>query len=315
MPSIAEAPDDPKYNIKAVSEQTGIPPVTLRAWERRYRLLKPRRTRGNYRLYSERDVEVLRWVKRRVDNGQPVSRAADEFLAFRRNDNWPAQAPAPPPAPTQRSPVPPAIFAQRLYAALVALDEAAAGAILSEANAMFDVADVCLQIAQPCLVEIGEAWSRGEVGISTEHFASQYLRGRLTTLFQSYPVNVRAPRVVVGCAPDEFHDIGSLMLSIFLRRAGYRVEFLGANVHIEDLINFVRERRPALICLSASLEPAVRGLRRVEQRLAALRPRPKFAFGGRIFTAKPALPQTVPGLYLGSNAEDAVTRVRDLLPL
>jgi hypothetical protein len=43
MATIEDLPDDPKYTIKSVSTQTGIRPVTLRAWERRYELLSPHR--------------------------------------------------------------------------------------------------------------------------------------------------------------------------------------------------------------------------------------------------------------------------------
>ncbi len=60
MPTPADLSDAPKHTIKTVCAQTGILPVTLRAWERRYKLLKPQRTSGNYRLYSDRDIAVLR---------------------------------------------------------------------------------------------------------------------------------------------------------------------------------------------------------------------------------------------------------------
>ena len=52
----------PVYNIKAVSRLVGLLPVTLRAWERRYGLPAPSRGEQGYRLYSERDLHVLRWL-------------------------------------------------------------------------------------------------------------------------------------------------------------------------------------------------------------------------------------------------------------
>lgn len=97
MDTIADFSDAPKYTIKIVCAQTGIRAVTLRAWERRYGLLTPRRTEGNYRLYSERDVAVLRWLKGRVDGGLSISRAAAELDEMRRSGAWPQ--PAPPLAP------------------------------------------------------------------------------------------------------------------------------------------------------------------------------------------------------------------------
>jgi methanogenic corrinoid protein MtbC1 len=315
MPSIAELSDKPKHTIKNVCAQTGILPVTLRAWERRYKLLKPQRTSGNYRLYSDRDIALLRWVKSRVEGGTPIGRVADEFHTLRRAGQWPEAAPTPPPAPRVESATPPDAFAKRLYAALTTLDESQAGEVLREAHAVFDVSVVCLKIIQPCLYEIGEAWYRGELRIATEHFASQYLRGRLLSLFQAYPMRHSAPRIVVGCAPGEFHDIGSLMLALFLRREGYRVEFLGANVHLPDLANYAREQRPALIVLSASSEESAHSLRQMEARLAGMRPRPKLGYGGLAFNLNPALRKTVPGLYLGEDAAIAAARVRQLAPI
>jgi DNA-binding transcriptional MerR regulator len=315
MPTIVNLSDTPKFTIKTVCAQTGLLPVTLRAWERRYKLLKPQRTSGNYRLYSDRDIALLRWVKSRLENGMTIGRVADEFHAMRRAGRWPEAAPTPPPAPRVESATPPDAFAKRLYAALTTLDESQAGEVLREAHAVFDVSVVCLKIIQPCLYEIGEAWYRGELRIAAEHFASQYLRGRLLTLFQSYPMRHSAPRIVVGCAPDEFHDIGSLMLALFLRREGYRVEFLGANVHLLDLANYAREQRPALIGLSASLEESAHSLRQMDARLAGMRPRPRLGYGGLAFNLKPALRKTVPGIFLGEDGEQALAIIRKLLPI
>jgi DNA-binding transcriptional MerR regulator len=315
MPTIVNLSDTPKFTIKTVCAQTGLLPVTLRAWERRYKLLKPQRTSGNYRLYSDRDVALLRWVKSRLESGMTIGRVADEFHAMRRTGRWPEAAPTPPPAPALESATPPDVFAKRLYTALTALNEAEAAEVLREAHAVFDVAVVCLKIIQPCLYEIGEAWYRGELRIAAEHFASQYLRGRLLTLFQSYPMRHSAPRIVVGCAPDEFHDIGGLMLALFLRREGYRVEFLGANVHLGDLADYARDQRPALICLSASLEESAHSLRQMDARLAGMRPRPKLGYGGLAFNLKPALRKTVPGIFLGEDAEQDIAIVRELLPI
>ena len=65
----------PLYNIKAVVQSTSISPSTLRAWERRYNMCKPQRSESGYRLYSDRDVAVIRWLKAQVDAGMSISQA------------------------------------------------------------------------------------------------------------------------------------------------------------------------------------------------------------------------------------------------
>ena len=57
------------YAINAVSEMTDIPITTLRYWERRYAVVKPFRTAGGHRLYSQLDVERLRFLKAKIDDG------------------------------------------------------------------------------------------------------------------------------------------------------------------------------------------------------------------------------------------------------
>src|SRR5215470_3627885 len=65
----------PLFNTKAVVRQTGIPAPTLRAWERRYGILSPQRGPNDYRLYSERDIAIIRWLREQVENGLSISQA------------------------------------------------------------------------------------------------------------------------------------------------------------------------------------------------------------------------------------------------
>src|SRR5688572_7067863 len=67
----------PLYNLKAVIQETGLKPDTLRAWERRYGLPEPDRTSGGHRLYSQRDIEVLKWLIARQEEGLSISRAVE----------------------------------------------------------------------------------------------------------------------------------------------------------------------------------------------------------------------------------------------
>ncbi len=63
-----------KYNIKAIATMLGIEPGTLRAWERRYRIVKPIRNQAGHRLYSDEHVAILRWLMDKVDKGFPLDK-------------------------------------------------------------------------------------------------------------------------------------------------------------------------------------------------------------------------------------------------
>lgn len=67
------ADEAPLYNLKAVALQTGLKPDTLRAWERRCRLPCPTRSSGRQRLYSQHDIDVLRWLETRQHEGLTIA--------------------------------------------------------------------------------------------------------------------------------------------------------------------------------------------------------------------------------------------------
>ena len=64
------------YRIGAVARLTGIPPDTLRVWERRYAVVTPVRSDAGTRLYRAEDVSRLNLIKRLVDNGDAISHVA-----------------------------------------------------------------------------------------------------------------------------------------------------------------------------------------------------------------------------------------------
>ncbi len=67
----------PAFNLKVVLKETGLTADTLRAWERRYGLPVPQRTAGGHRLYSQRDIETIKWLMKRQTEGLSISRAVD----------------------------------------------------------------------------------------------------------------------------------------------------------------------------------------------------------------------------------------------
>jgi MerR family transcriptional regulator, light-induced transcriptional regulator len=314
MASIDEFPDDPKYTIKTVCAQTGIRPVTLRAWERRHEVLNPYRSDNRYRLYSERDVATLRWVKNRVDSGVSISNAVHELHSMQKNGVSPEAIPSAPLAAITATPgTPPDRYARELFQALLKHDEALAGDLLHEAHAIFDLMTIFTQVLYPALVDIGEAWYRGEIRVTTEHFASSFIRGRLLSLMQAYPSRRNAPYILVGCAPTEQHEIGSLMIAVLLRSNGYRVEYLGPDIPLDDLVDYAAYEHPTLICLSATSGSAAEELVGLQERLNKLRPPVNFGYGGRAFNVKSDLRAKVSGAFLGETLPDSMTTIKGLL--
>jgi methanogenic corrinoid protein MtbC1 len=325
QPLVLDAYSDlPLYNTKAVVHQTGVPAPTLRAWERRYGILTPRRGENDYRLYSERDMMLVAWLRERVESGMTISQAIAllrslESARRRGRRGRPAGASPGELAIAPLVEIGPERLSQSelggtLLAQLAGLDEFSANRTIAQALAVYSVEDVCINLFTPVLHEIGRLWEAGEVSVAVEHFASMLIRGQLVTLFRSAAGAEQGPVALVGCAPDELHEIGALMIAVMLRRAGGRVAYLGQSVEAEGLLATVGAVQPACVALSASLPEHVGGLAGIGRRLLARgREAPIFCFGGRAFQCDANLAAEVPGEYLGGDARAAVARLKKRL--
>ncbi|MGQ9490286.1 MAG: MerR family transcriptional regulator [Anaerolineae bacterium] len=302
----------PIYTIKTVVHETGIAPPTLRAWERRYGCLAPGRSKGGYRLYSERDIALLRWLKQQVDAGISISRAVALLEMHRKADDGLGQE-APSfvgMTPTGEGAQPGDVIVEELVRALLAFKEEVAEQLLSEAFALYSLDTVAEEIITPVLVEIGERWHRGEATIVQEHFATAFLRRRLTALFQAYEQPANGPLAVTGSAPAEWHDVGILLVSLALKRYGWRVVFLGQNVPAERFLDHIRNLRPDLICLSAAMSESARGLQAIYASvMAEPPPRPRLALGGRAFAFHPELATDFPAALIAATPRELIARL------
>jgi methanogenic corrinoid protein MtbC1 len=294
--------DLPLYNIQAVSAASGIPTITLRAWERRYGIPSPARDAKGYRLYSERDIAMVRWLKERVQHGVSIGRAVNVLNALQRGEI----------IPETTGTLDVSSLTDRLLDAVTRFDEAGISRAVNDALTVTTVEETCESLIQPALRAIGERWAEGELSPTHEHFASNILRGHLVQLARLSPAPHRTESVLIGCAPGEEHDIGALMVALFLRRRGFHVLYLGASVEADSYIRDVRRLAPAAACLSAATRDSAQELARLYR---GLRPVHDgiLAFGGWAFVGEPALADTVDGLYLGPDVSTAAQRLGELL--
>jgi MerR family transcriptional regulator, light-induced transcriptional regulator len=299
---------EPIYNMKAVVEATGISAATLRAWERRYGALSPGRTDSGYRLYSARDIAVLRWLKARVDEGMSISQAIG-LLAHRRPQESNSVRPAG--AGELRGP---RDARESLLGALTHFDEGAAERVLEEAFAVYGLESVAEQILTPAMVQIGQLWHEGRASTAAEHFATNYLRRKLDAIINAAPQATAGPLVVLGCGPGDWHELGLLLIHLMLRRRSVNTIYLGQNVPLAQFVEEMERLKPAIIVMGATTVDVVPGLIEIGAGVQAMpAPRPIFAFGGRVFVSEPELRTRVPGVFLGEDARTAVDHILALI--
>jgi MerR family transcriptional regulator, light-induced transcriptional regulator len=257
--------DDGVLRIGELSKRSGVSPELLRAWERRYGLLRPARSGGGLRLYSAADIERVRLMRQHLDDGLAAAQAAALALGA---DEPETAAPAA---------VSPAALREALAAALDGFDEARAQAVFDRALAATTLDTLLAEIVLPYLRELGERWKRGEVSIAHEHFASTLLRGRLLGLARGWGLG-RGPEAVLACLPGEQHELGLIAFGLALRARGWRIVYLGANTPLETVTEAAERLAPSLLVLAA-IAPA-----RVRQNIVALRRlarRHRVALGGQ----------------------------------
>lgn len=235
--------------IGEFARRVQVSPELLRAWERRYGLLKPIRSEGGFRLYTAEDEERVARMKLALDDGLSAAEAARRALAeVRPMDDLLDDARG------------------RLLAAAHTYDEVAVHAVLDEALAGFALETVLRELILPVLREVGDQWERGELEVGQEHFASHLIRERLLGLARLWGRG-GGPLAILACAPGERHDISLLAFGLLLRSHGWRILYLGADTPLETLgraVATTNPRRVVVVSFDPSLLDAVAaGLRRL----------------------------------------------------
>ncbi len=314
MSSIRE---EPFFNLKAVIKQTGLKPDTLRAWERRYGLPVPERSAGGHRLYSQRDISIIKWLMARQREGLSIKRAVQMWRQIEEEGRDPLRSPTPlaaqpaPPLATQIADGTVADLRQAWIDACLAYDERAAEQVLAQAFALYPPEVVCLDLLQKAVATIGEGWYEGQVTVQQEHFCSSLAMRRVEALVMAAPPPTQAGRVLVACPPEEYHVFGLLLLTLLLRRRGWEVVYLGANVPVERLETTVAAIHPHLVILAAQQLHSAATLLQAAELLE--REEVPLAYGGLVFNLVPEIRQRIPGHFLGEQLATAPQIVESLL--
>ncbi len=307
----------PTFNLKAVVKETGLKPDTLRAWERRYGLPQPQRSRGRHRLYSQHDIDTLKWLVARQEEGLSISRAVDLWhnLLEEGRDPLVTMPVASPLSSTSTKPLVSGDAQASLRGAwldaCLNFDEPAAENTLTHAFALFPAETVCLDIIRWGLAKVGNEWHAGKVTVQQEHFTSAMAMRRMQVLIAATALPTRQERILIACPPEEIHTFSPLLLTWLLRRQGWTTLYLGANVPLEQFKPTIQQIQPHITILTAQQLYTAATLREMGQVLNSIEI--PFAYGGLVFDLNPDLRLRIPGHYLGDTLEEAPALIEGLL--
>ena len=266
-------PSDGLVPIRTVSSLTGVNSVTLRAWERRYALIKPLRTPKGHRLYTMADVDLIHHVVALLDNGMSIGQVRQVLDAAQ-------ERPEPAPEPSFNF-SPWRGYQERLLQAITVFDEKELHAVYNEVLSLYPVDIVTSRLIVPLLRELGERWAQGLGSIAEEHFFSVFLRNELGARFHHLNPDRRGPKLLAACLPSEQHEVGLLLFALAALDRDYRVVLLGPNTPLSELPPVVERAAIQAIVLAGSADLAATVIERELPSLLQAVAVPVFV-GGRV---------------------------------
>ncbi len=244
MANSAATADQAWLPIRTVASLTGVNSVTLRAWERRYGLIRPVRTPKGHRLYSHQQVALIQRVLALAESGVPIGQMrqalADESAQAERGGRADA-------APWRG-------WRDRMAAAVARFDEPTLDGVYDEALALHPIEQTTRFLLMPLLASLGERWQKVAGGVAEEHFFAVFLRNKLGARFHHRHRLETGARLLAACAPGEHHEIGLLVFVLSAHDAGFRVIALGADTPLAEIAVAAKRTACRAVVISSSMD-------------------------------------------------------------
>jgi MerR family transcriptional regulator, light-induced transcriptional regulator len=293
-----------EFAIKAVAHATGLTVETLRAWERRYEAVVPRRDSMGRRAYSAADITRLRLLRSATELGHPISKVArlgpDDVARLVSEAGGQVRV-------ASRGQV----YVDRAVDAAQHCDSVAVEETLLSAIAILPPREVASSVIAPVLTEVGERWHRAQMTIAQEHMVSDIVRRLITNASRSYFLAENAPCLVLTTCSGERHELGILLCLWLAATRRCRTHYLGPDTPVHDIVQYATEVAADAVLISIVMPEHENPVRTQLGLLAALlQPRTEVWVGGR-----EALTMTKDQLPLGSVLLPSLTDFEQRLDL
>jgi MerR family transcriptional regulator, light-induced transcriptional regulator len=229
-----------EYSIKELEKLSGIKAHTIRIWEKRYKLIAPKRTSTNIRFYSDNDLKKIINIAIVNNSGVKISHiaklTADKLNKLVQQQNQAGEDIA--------SPI------DKLVMATAAMDEQAFGKTITQLESSKGFEEVVTQVMYPFLEKIGVLWHTGQIMPAQEHFVSNLIRQKIIVAIDQLPYPKSKSKTVLFLPENEFHEIGLLFYNYLARKNGHQTFYLGQSVPYSDLKQVVAAHHPNLLITS-----------------------------------------------------------------
>lgn len=284
------------YTIKDLEHLSGIKAHTLRIWEQRYDVIKPKRTDTNIRFYDDDDLKLVLNISLLKDNGHKISNICRMGLPDLQDEvrklldskmNFPEQIHA-------------------LTLAMLDLDEERFEKIISTNILQIGFERTMMNIIYPFFHRIGVLWQTGTITPAQEHFISNLIRQKIIVAIDGQVVSGTEfnDKYLLFLPEGEMHEISILFSHYIIKARNNKVVYLGQNVPFDDLEQVHELHHPKYILTVLTSSPSKDFAQTYIDRLAAKFPHATLLVSG----------QQVVGQYLRLPANVIVlNKLQDLI--
>lgn len=245
------------FPIREVARLTGVNPVTLRAWERRYGLIQPVRTESGHRLYSATDIEAIRSILGWIARGVPVSKVG-KILARAQVTQALSNL-----IPDELVRADYAQWQGQIRAALVNYDDLELARIYGQVFSTYSVPVVFQDIFMPVwtlALQQKELFGRTSEWVMLDAFLRTRVTQRLMMARGSQPA-----RVAVAAIDGHCHELELLLAGLYLSGADTGIRLLALGKPFEELTLICEKIRPQALVLVSNRAPAGDFVRRLNR--------------------------------------------------
>ncbi|PHN65535.1 MerR family transcriptional regulator [Pseudomonas sp. ICMP 8385] len=248
---------DELFPIREVARLTGINPVTLRAWERRYGLIQPIRTESGHRLYTQKDIETVHRILDWIERGVAVSKVG-RILA--RDDAQASSLRTLQEGDGQHEWVQ---WQQQLQLAIGAFDDRQLERLYGQIFAAYPAVVVFQDILMPLWHQLLR--HQGRFGQASEWlFFDSFLRARIVQRLQVARAG-RTPQVLLAAIAGECRELELLVAGLMLSGDELAVHVLSVGHPLDELTLVCEKIRPQVLVLFSNRSPSHELPKRLER--------------------------------------------------
>ncbi len=228
------------YSIKELERISGVKAHTIRIWEQRYNLLNPHRTDTNIRYYSDNDLKKLLNIAHLYENGWKISKISvlsNEEIQQRIREEYDKKLNA-------------GLSLKMLVQHMLDMNEEGIRDVLDRHFEKDGFRETVETLIYSFLQNIGVMWQIGQINPVREHFVSNIIKSILTEKKCSLPVPKGDRTAILFLSEDEHHEIGLLYYDIICRLDGIKTIYLGQNLPLVYLKNFLKVSQPDFLITS-----------------------------------------------------------------